>query len=496
MRVLFIEVDTEASWAVASIGPAFIAAYLRQHGHEVLFLRATLDMPEADVVARVRAIAPDLLGLSLTTRQWLRARAIVASVSRELEVPVVAGGLHPTFAADDVLACEGFDYVCLGEGEQPILDLVRALEAGNPVAGIDNIQTRPGARPNLRKPFEPIDALPFMARDLLDERWGVVHMATQRGCPFPCTYCAARMYDELYEGNGDYGRRRTFENVFAELEAIKAAGELNYVIFLDDTFTIHHPWVKGFCRLYGERFKIPFSLHARVETVSPDLIAVLAKAGCRHVVYGVESGSERVRREIMERPVTNARFKDVFRWTREAGIVVTANYMLGLPGERPEDVEATLALHEEIRPDDFGAFVFYPLPRDAPLPGLQGARLPPRGPPRAPGEPPLVDPQTPGPHRGADRPLLRPLHGGAGEDDPRARPGRAHVPGARGGRARRAEDRGDRLRRATPRPSSAEGSGHRRAWPCRPRPSWRRPCREGSARGGRARPARRSSASR
>ena len=66
-------------------------------------------------------------------------------------------------------------------------------------------------------------------------------MTTQRGCPFPCTYCAARMYNELYEGVGDYGRRRSHESVLAELHALRDAGRLGYVIFLDDTFTIQHP---------------------------------------------------------------------------------------------------------------------------------------------------------------------------------------------------------------------------------------------------------------
>jgi anaerobic magnesium-protoporphyrin IX monomethyl ester cyclase len=262
-------------------------------------------------------------------------------------VPVVAGGLHPTFSGEEVLASPGFDYVCLGEGEEPMADLVAALERGERPR-VANIWARGGPRPLLRKPLEPLDALPFMARDLLDERWGVIHMTTQRGCPFPCTYCAARTYEDLYEGTGDYGRRRSHASVLAELEAI---GSFNYIIFLDDTFTIHHPWVQAFCDVYGARWRVPFSLHARVETVDRNLLARLASAGCRHIVYGVESGSERVRREVMHRPVTNARFKDVFRWTKEAGILVTANYMLGLPGETKDDLERTLALHDLSRED-------------------------------------------------------------------------------------------------------------------------------------------------
>jgi hypothetical protein len=80
VRILFLEVDTERAWAVASVGPAFIGAYLRAHGHEVELLRADVDMDEAEIVARVRAADPDLLGVSLTTRQWLRGRAAVGAI--------------------------------------------------------------------------------------------------------------------------------------------------------------------------------------------------------------------------------------------------------------------------------------------------------------------------------------------------------------------------------------------------------------------------------
>ena len=188
-------------------------------------------------------------------------------------------------------------------------------------------------------------------------------MATQRGCPFPCTYCAARMYNELYAAGGDeYGRRRTHANVLSELFSLRYANRLGYVIFLDDTFTINHSWVLEFCRLYGEQVHAPFSLHARVETINQQLLHALAAAGCHQITYGVESGSERVRRGIMHRQVTNQRFKDVFKWTRDAGILLTANFTLGLPGETRDDLEQTLQLAEELNVADFGYFAFYPYP--------------------------------------------------------------------------------------------------------------------------------------
>jgi len=365
VRILFIEVDTAREWACASVGPAFIAAFLRARGHEVSLFRASVDATPEEVAACVRKADADLLGVSLTTRQWLRARELVQAIRTEIDVPVVAGGLHPTFSPTQVLGSPGFDYVCLGEGEEAMLDLVTALQNGESAAGIDNIWVRDGTRPPLRTPFEPLDDMPFMARDMLDEYEGCVHMTTQRGCPFPCTYCAARMFNELYEGTANYGRRRSHTSVLEELLEIQRNGPLAYVIFLDDTFTIYRRWVKEFCRVYGERLRIPFSLHARVETVTEAMIGELAAAGCQHIAYGVESGSLRVRRDIMQRAATNDRIKDVFRWTQEAGIMVTANYMLGLPGETRDDLQQTFDLALELQAFDFGYFVFYPYPGTA-----------------------------------------------------------------------------------------------------------------------------------
>jgi radical SAM superfamily enzyme YgiQ (UPF0313 family) len=362
--VLFLELEQEIDWAVASIGPAFIAAYLRGHGHRVNLLQVPVRMTLSELIAGVQAHAPDLLGVSLASRQWLRAVELIPPLRKVLDIPVIAGGLHASFASGDVLKTPGFDYVCVGEGEQAMLELVEALDRGEfPAGGIHNIRKRGGPAAVMRPPFEPIDELPFMARDMLGEKYGVRNLVTQRGCPYRCTYCAARQFSDLYEGSyASYGRRRSPGNVMQEILQLRAEGDLNYIVFLDDTFTINHAWIKSFCKLYGESVRVPFSVHARSETVSETLITHLAEAGCRHIVFGVESGSERVRRDILQRCVSNERLCESFRLTQAAGMLATANYMLGIPGETGDDIEATLALHDELRPDDFGYFVFYPYP--------------------------------------------------------------------------------------------------------------------------------------
>jgi radical SAM superfamily enzyme YgiQ (UPF0313 family) len=367
MRVLFLEVHAERNWALASIGPAYLASMLRRHGHEAEILKVPMNLTMEGLIEQVQTRNAGLIGLSLTTRQWLRARQIVAAIREQIDTPVIAGGLHPTFSPEQVLESPGFDFVCLGEGEEALLELVEALEADprSRPRTLANIWAEGAQRPRLRPPFEPIDELPWMARDMLAEVHGVVHMVTQRGCPFPCTYCGARKFNDLYRGVGNYGRRRSHENVLDEIRSLQSTQNVSYITFLDDTFTLAPSWIKKFCEIYGRELAIPFSIHARAETVGPDMLQDLARAGCRHITYGVESGSERVRTDILRRVVTNSHLEEVFQWTRELGILVTANYIIGIPGETREEMEQTIALHQRLKPDDFGYFVFYPYPGTA-----------------------------------------------------------------------------------------------------------------------------------
>jgi len=363
MKILFLEIETERSWAIASTGPGVIGSYLRKYGHEADMIRVLQDHDEQALVDAVKKQKPDIIGFSLCTRQWSRALHIAKHIRNKIDLPIIAGGIHPTFAADIVLESGAFDYLCIGEGEEAALEVLNSLEDENKISdgAISNIQIKAGAPPKLRRPVAPIDDLPFIARDLIDEKYGVIHITTQRGCPYPCTYCAAGAIDDLYE-NTEYFRRRSVGNVIDELREISKRCQLNYVVFLDDTFTINKKWVNEFCRIYGKEIGVGFSINARAETVSRDLITQLAEAGCRHIIYGVESGSERVRREILNRRIDNLRFIEVFNWTKESKILATANYMLGMPGETAEDIEQTFLLHKRIEPDDIGYFVFYPYP--------------------------------------------------------------------------------------------------------------------------------------
>ncbi|MDX1812104.1 MAG: radical SAM protein [Gammaproteobacteria bacterium] len=365
-KLLFLEVNTEPHWALASVGPAFIASYLRENGHEAVFHNIPFDSAFSKTLENIERENPDLIGISITSRQWQAASQLAIEIKKHLAIPIIAGGLHASFCSEEILASPGFDFACIGEGEQATLELMNALSNNDLDQPIKNIRAKHQAMPTLRPAIPDLDNLPFMARDMLGEQYGVYHISTQRGCPFPCTYCAAQQVSQLYpDGYKDYGRRRSVSNVLQEIKSLRQNGPLNYIIFLDDTFTLHHDWLIEFLKRYQHEIKIPFSVNARAETISRNLLQHLADAGCMHIIYGVESGSEQVRKNILSRNISNQHLRDAFQWTRDLNILVTANYMLGLPGEKPEDIEQTLNLHTQLKPDDFGYFVFYPFPGTA-----------------------------------------------------------------------------------------------------------------------------------
>lgn len=363
MLLLFLDLETESNWACASLGAAAVGAFVRGRGHGAALLRVPVDQAPEDAARAALELKPDCIGLSLAGRQWPRARAVAAALRGMSDVPVIVGGLLPTFAPAEVLGAAGMDYACIGQGEAPAAALLDALARGErPAFGIPGLATREAPRPARPADLDPAD-LPFWARDLCAEENGVVHLGTRRGCPFSCAYCAAGALGALH--GPAWGRRRPPGHVLAELRALARAGDLNYLLFVDDTFTLDREWLAAFLPAYAAEFGLGFSIHSRPDTLDEALARDLARAGCRHVVLGLESGSARVRRDIMRRPMAEAVIRRAAGAVRGAGLTLTLNAMYGLPGETPAEARATLALAEDLDPHDVGHFAFHPYPGTA-----------------------------------------------------------------------------------------------------------------------------------
>jgi len=348
------------------LGPLYIAAYVRSRGHSVAFYDGTFTTDNEGFAALLDRERPRLVGVYCTMISRKNA-CDLARIAQERAIPAVAGGPDPACAPGEYVP--PFDLVCTGEGEQLTLELLEKWDGKKGgLPGINGIAFRTDGK-IVRNPPRPqigdLDALPFPARDLADiegysRRWKEAHgyastgVICSRGCPFSCAWCAKPVF-------GRTMRRRSVENVMAELREISDRYDVERVRFADDVLTLDKKWMTELCaRLEEERLGLEFECLSRIDTMTPELLNAMARAGFSLVYYGVESGSQRVLDSMMKGADLGLT-RRVVAQTRKAGIAQHWFLMLGYPGEAPKDVRATLDLLAEGEPEEFSFTVAYPI---------------------------------------------------------------------------------------------------------------------------------------
>jgi anaerobic magnesium-protoporphyrin IX monomethyl ester cyclase len=352
-------------------GVGTLLAVLSRAGHEVGLIYAHEEYEREGFVAEARAFGPDLLAVSSVSNQFPRAARYAGWIKEALRVPVILGGTHATMAPAETIALPCFDLLCVGEGEGAMVELAEALDRGSDYSRIENLWVKQGdevIKNPLRPLVEDLDSLPFVDREsfrferILAAQDGKCSMLSGRGCPYGCTFCANRGLSELYRGKGRFVRWRSVDHVFAEMRELLAHYAVKKWEFNDDIFTLKREWFEEYCARYPREFSVPFDVNVRVETVDREMLERLKAAGCDLIRIGVESGSERVRREIMGRGMPQERIERVFADAEAVGLKTWSFNMVGLPGETPADAEETLAINARLCPDHMQVSVFNPYP--------------------------------------------------------------------------------------------------------------------------------------
>jgi anaerobic magnesium-protoporphyrin IX monomethyl ester cyclase len=205
---------------------------------------------------------------------------------------------------------------------------------------------------------EDLDLLPFPARDLVDNtKYHIVSfpgkpvamVLTSRGCPFCCTFCATHLF---------YGRNRNVrspENVVQEVEEIVDRYGIKQIFFIDDTFTIGEKRVIALCRLLQERkLSIEWICLGRVDTVTEPMLREMRRAGCREIIYGIESASPEVL-AATKKDITREQMEQAVRLTKNFGMRVSLFFMFGNPGDTLESIRQTSRLARKLNPN-FASF--------------------------------------------------------------------------------------------------------------------------------------------
>jgi anaerobic magnesium-protoporphyrin IX monomethyl ester cyclase len=283
---------------------------------------------------------------------------------------VIAAGSDATDHAQDYLAA-GADYVLIGEGEETLAELLDYLEGRS--TSPDGIQglafERDGqVQVNPRRPdIKDLDALPFPAWELVDipryrAIWQARHgyysmnLVTSRGCPYHCNWCAKPIWGQRYAV-------RSPENVVAEMAWLKKTYHPDHIWFADDILGLKPGWIERFAELVeATDARIPFKSLQRVDLIlKGDTAQALKRAGARRVWVGAESGSQKIL-DAMEKGTRVEQIYAAAERLHEVGVEVGFFLQFGYPGETRADIEKTLQMVRDCRPDDIGMSVSYPLP--------------------------------------------------------------------------------------------------------------------------------------
>jgi anaerobic magnesium-protoporphyrin IX monomethyl ester cyclase len=362
------------------LGTLYAAAYLREKGVSVAVFDTMLRDPAAEFRETLRSERPSIVAIyeddfNFLTKMCLTRMRDVAwqmlAEAKEFGCHVIVHGSDATDHTREYLDA-GFDYVLIGEAEQILLDLVRALKHGLDSSRIPGALSGRTSETDFAHPANASHTangrlhVPFPARDLIDmqpyrEAWLTAHgtfslnLVASRGCPFRCNWCAKPIFGDSY-------RVQSPEMVAQEMQILKERYGAQHLWFADDIFALNRSWVQRFATEVESRgCALPFKVQARADLLTAETVNALKRAGCTEVWMGVESGSQKVL-DAMDKGIAVEDVVSARGHLRQQGVRACYFLQFGYPGESWDDIRKTIALVHQTRPDDIGVSFSYPLP--------------------------------------------------------------------------------------------------------------------------------------
>ncbi len=370
--------EDTTSWIVHPYNICMLAGMIKDE-YEVAVIDANIDdLGEDEFIAAVEKETPYLVGISVLTDEFAPAGHIAAKLVKQINPGIftVMGGVYVTSSPLKAIADSNVDYAVIGEGEYLFRELLGFLEEKNdfPNAGVAYRKNGREVIPD-RAPFiQDLDALPYPDYDLVDYekyasqpgRYSVdnprdlpyARMFTSRGCPVGCIFC------QVEKISGKYFRFRSAENVVSEMELLKEKYGIKAVLFDDDNFFISRKRAMAiFDLMLKQRLNLKWSAIAvPVFLLDENILDIMRESGCQFIDLAIESGSQRVLKDIIQKPVKLDNVVKIIDKAKALNIDVACNFIIGLPGETWEEIRQTLRFAEELNIDYAKIFIAHPLP--------------------------------------------------------------------------------------------------------------------------------------
>ncbi|MFC1849294.1 B12-binding domain-containing radical SAM protein [candidate division CSSED10-310 bacterium] len=361
-KLIFVQREIEDKPGVMAL-----CTYLKSHGFS-----AEIILEPYKNIRKIKNIKPDFIGFYVVSSAVNWTLDLCRYLKKQLpDMSTILGGPHPTFYPN-VIEQDGCDIICIGEGEKALVHLMQSYDGT--LSSIENTPNfwlkkngtiiKNSLSPLLTK--EELSALPPCDRSHYLKHAGIRksplrRVITSRGCPYSCSYCFNSRYKELYKGLGTMVRQRSVDNVMEELKEVKKLGT-KAIDFNDDQFLLSRDWILEFCEEYRKFINIPFVCGSTANRITHEIVATLKSAGCRSINFGIESGVERIRKEIYNKPTSNDHIYNAADVLHAHNMRFLTYNMIGLPEENLEHVFQTVRINQEIKTDYPWCSIVQPYP--------------------------------------------------------------------------------------------------------------------------------------
>jgi len=331
-----------------------------------------------DIDKQIKRFNPDLIAMSSTEDMWelgLQVLSEIKEFKRKNNIPVIAGGVFCTFAPELCIRSPLIDMVCVGEGEEAVIDLCRKIEKGQDYSNVTNLWVKKKngeIKVNKISKAVDINQTSLLDLSLFEENrlyrpmagkiYKMVPIETHRGCPYKCTFCNSPDQSRLYaeETGSSFFRKRKIELVYKELKYFKDEIGVEYNYFWADTFLAYNKReFDEFCEMYSE-INLPFWMQTRPETVTEEKIKKLQNIGLHRMAFGLEHGNEEFRKKILDRKWKNKDIVEACQVPKKLGVQFSVNNITGFPTETRKLAFDTIEINRQIDANNHNIYSFVP----------------------------------------------------------------------------------------------------------------------------------------
>ena len=331
------------------------------------------DMYE-DLTKKVNEFRPHLIGITMVEDTFGLGMSLLNTI-KNYDVPVIAGGVFTTFSADEVISNENVDMVCIGEGEETLVELCEKMNRNEDYSGTKNLWVKKDGKiiKNPMRQLTDLDKTPFIDYDIFERKrlyrpmqgkvYTMIHVEIDRGCPYNCTYCEAPHLRDLFrdEGAGTYYRSKSIDRVIGEMRHLVMKYKPDYVNFNSETFLAKPIGkLKELAEAYTKHIRLPFWCQTRPETITDEKVKILKEMNCQNMQFGIEHGNEDFRTKVLKRRYTNEQMLEAFKIVEKYEIAYTVNNIIGFPDETRELVFDTININRQINPTTMNVYFFTP----------------------------------------------------------------------------------------------------------------------------------------